>query len=324
VTSISRPLAASLLPFGRADPGDRDNTTVNITNHGASLGVSETLADQAAAGDVMPWVVIQGGQESWRREALALWEFRELLFFMVWRDVKTRYKQTALGIGWAVLQPVLTAAIFTIVFAYFARMPSEGLPYPLFAFTALLPWAYFSQALSRASVGLVSNANLISKVYFPRLILPLAAALTPVVDLLLTFVVLIGFLVWYQVVPTAAVLLLPVFIAMAFVSAVAISLWLSALNVKYRDVAHLIPFLIQVWMYASPVVYPVSLVPERWRVLYALNPMVTVVEGFRWSLLGGPRPDATMALVGLTVTLVTLAGGLWYFRSTERTFADVI
>jgi lipopolysaccharide transport system permease protein len=295
-----------------------------MTEPGASLSVAAPLASQPPAGDQVPWVVIQGGRAPWRREVQALWEFRELLYFMIWRDVKTRYKQTALGIGWAVLQPVLTAAIFTVVFAYFARMPSEGVPYPLFAFTALLPWAYFSQALSRASVGLVSNANLISKVYFPRLILPLAAAATPLVDLALTFVVLAGFLVWYQVVPTAAILALPVFVAMALAGAVAISLWLSALNVKYRDVGHLIPFLIQVWMYASPVVYPVSLVPERWRTLYALNPMVTVVEGFRWSLLGTPPPDAALALAGMTATLAILAGGLWYFRSTERTFADVI
>jgi lipopolysaccharide transport system permease protein len=295
-----------------------------MTEHGASLGVAGTLPSQPDAGDQTPWVVIQGGRAPWRREAQAVWEFRELLYFMIWRDVKTRYKQTALGIGWAVLQPVLTAAIFTVVFSYFARMPSEGVPYPLFAFAALLPWAYFSQALSRASMGLVSNANLISKVYFPRLILPLSAAATPLVDLALTFPVLGGFLVWYQVVPTAAILLLPVFLLMAFVAAVAISLWLSALNVKYRDVAHLIPFLIQVWMYAAPVVYPVSMVPERWRTLYALNPMVTVVEGFRWSLLGTPPPDIALALAGSAATLVTLAGGLWYFRSTERTFADVI
>jgi lipopolysaccharide transport system permease protein len=243
---------------------------------------------------------------------------------MVWRDVKTRYKQTALGVGWALLQPLLTTVIFTVVFANFARMPSQGVPYPLFAFTALLPWAYFSQALGRSSVGLVSNANLISKVYFPRLILPLAAAATPLVDFCLTFVVLLGLLAWYQIVPSPAVLLLPVFVVMAFLTAVAVSLWLSALNVKYRDVGHLIPFLIQIWMYASPVVYPLSLVPERWRLIYGINPMVTVVEGFRWSLLGTPRPDGPIALISSAVMLVTLAGGFTYFKATERTFADVI
>lgn len=292
-------------------------------NRTAAIEADGTLP-LAGAAPIEPSVVIEGGHASLRRELRALWEFRELLYFMVWRDVKTRYKQTALGIGWAILQPLLTSAIFTVIFAYFARMPSEGVPYPLFAFTALLAWSYFSQALARASVGLVTNANLISKVYFPRLILPLAAASTPLVDLVLTLVVLAGMLAWYQVVPSATVFLLPVFVAMAMGSAIGVSLWLSALNVKYRDVGHLIPFLIQVWMYASPVVYPVSLVPERWRSLYGVNPMVTVVEGFRWSLLGTPPPDSTVALVGCAVMLITLAGGLWYFRSTERTFADVI
>jgi lipopolysaccharide transport system permease protein len=282
------------------------------------------LAGGSVAVTTAPWVVIKRHRASLPGELRALWEFRELLYFMVWRDVKTRYKQTALGVGWVVLQPLLTTVIFTVVFAYFARMPSEGVPYPLFAFSALLPWSYFSQALSRSSIGLVSNANLISKVYFPRLILPLSAVVTPLVDFCLTFVVLLGLLAWYQAVPTLAIVLLPVFVLMALLAAVAVSLWLSALNVKYRDVGHLIPFLLQIWMYASPVVYPVSMVPERWRTLYGLNPMVTVVEGFRWSLLGTPPPDATLALVSSAAVLVLLAGGFMYFKATERTFADVI
>jgi lipopolysaccharide transport system permease protein len=295
-----------------------------MLNQSVSLEVDRSLPQGASALGGTPSVVIEGGKTSLGRELRSLWEFRELLYFMVWRDVKTRYKQTVLGVGWAVLQPVLTSAIFTVIFAYFARMPSEGVPYALFAFCALLPWAYFSQALARASTGLVTNANLISKVYFPRLILPLSATATPLVDLALTFPVLAAMLAWYQVAPTTALAWLPVFILMAMVAAIAVSLWLSALNVKYRDVSHLIPFLVQIWMYASPVVYPVSLVPERWRALYGLNPMVTVVEGFRWSLLGTPPPDLTLALAGTAATLLTLAGGLWYFRSTERTFADVI
>lgn len=296
---------------------------MTIRSQRATLETSR-LSGDSAAGETAPSVVIERNRAYLRGELRALWEFRELLYFMVWRDVKTRYKQTALGVGWAVLQPLLTTAIFTVVFSSFARMPSQGVPYPLFAFTALLPWSYFSQALGRSSVGLVSNANLISKVYFPRLIIPLAVAATPLVDFGLTFVVLLALLAWYQIVPTVAIFVLPIFVLMAFLAAVAVSLWLSALNVKYRDVGHLIPFLIQIWMYASPVVYPLSLVPERWRHLYSINPMVTVVEGFRWSLLGTPPPNGTVALISSAVVLVTLAGGLMYFKATERTFADVI
>jgi lipopolysaccharide transport system permease protein len=298
---------------------------VNTIGESARLGVDEALPARIAAnGPTLPLVVIEPGQSLLRAELPALWEFRELLYFMVWREVKTRYKQTALGVGWAVLQPLLTTAIFTVVFAYFARMPSEGIPYPLFALCGLLPWSYFSQALGRSSVGLVTNANLISKVYFPRLILPIASAATPLVDFLLTLLVVLALMAWYHVVPTAAIFVLPLFMVMAFGAALSISLWLSALNVKYRDVSHLIPFLIQIWMYASPVVYPTSIVPERWRLLYGINPMVTVVDGFRWSLVGAAPPDPTLALVSIAATLVTMASGLVYFKSTERTFADVI
>jgi lipopolysaccharide transport system permease protein len=271
-----------------------------------------------------PLVVIRPNHAAFRAELRALWEFRELLYFLVWRDVKTRYKQTALGVAWAVLQPLLTTAIFTVVFAFFVRMPSDGAPYAIFAFSALIPWTFFSQALSRSSGSLVSSANLISKVYFPRLMLPFAAATTPLVDLALTFVILVPLLAWYQIVPTIAVLLLPAFALLAFLSAIAVGLWLSALNVKYRDVAHVVPFLVQIWMYLSPVAYPVSVVPERWQPLYGLNPMVAVVEGFRWALLGTSVPDRAIVLPGLAVMLVMLAGGFWYFKSTERTFADVI
>jgi len=271
-----------------------------------------------------PWIVIERQRTSALAELRALWEFRELLYFIVWKDVKTRYKQTALGVGWAILQPLLTTAIFTVIFAYFSTMPSEGTPYPLFAFAGLLPWSYFAQALSRGSVGLVANANLISKVYFPRLLLPLAAATTPLLDLLLTFVVLAVLMAWYQVMPTAAVVLIPVLVGMAALCAVSVSLWLSALNVKYRDVAHVIPFLVQIWMYASPVAYPMSVVPQRWRWIYSLNPMTTVVEGFRWSLLGTPAPDLQLTLIGTGAMLIVLTGGFLYFKGAERTFADVI
>jgi homopolymeric O-antigen transport system permease protein len=289
----------------------------------ASVEVSEAMPVQAIAG-ATPVVVIESGRSLLRGELPALWEFRELLYFMVWREVKTRYKQTALGVGWAVLQPLLTTAIFTIVFAYFARMPSEGIAYPLFALSGLLPWSYFSQALARSSVGLVTNANLISKVYFPRLILPISSAATPLVDFALTLVLVLGLMGWYHITPSINILLLPFFVILAFGAALSVSLWLSALNVKYRDVGHLIPFLIQIWMYASPVVYPTTMVPDRWRLLYGINPMVTVIDGFRWCLLGTSAPDATLALVSSAATLTTLASGFVYFKATERTFADVI
>jgi len=254
----------------------------------------------------------------------ALWEYRELLYFLVWRNVKVRYKQTVIGAGWVVLQPLLTMIIFTVIFSYLAKIPSDGLPYPIFAYTALLPWTYFSQAVGRTGGGLVGNANLISKVYFPRLIIPLASVVTPLVDLLLSFVILLGLMVWYGIAPTWGVVALPLFLFMALVTALAVGLFLSALNVKYRDVGYVIPFLTQFWMYASPVVYPVSLVPEQWRLLYSLNPMVGVIEGFRWALLGTQSPDFGVMAVSAVVVLALLFGGIVYFKHMERTFADVI
>jgi lipopolysaccharide transport system permease protein len=214
--------------------------------------------------------------------------------------------------------------VFTVIFSRFARMPSDGLPYQLFAFAALLPWTYFSEAVNRSGVGLVLNANLISKVYFPRLIVPLAAALAPLVDFVLAFLVLVALMGWYGTTPTVLVLMLPLFLLLACATATGIGLWLSALNVKYRDVRYVIPFLIQIWMYASPVAYPMSLVPPAWRSVYALNPMVIVIEGFRWCLLGAPRPEPALAAMSTVVVAVLLLGGLLYFKKMERTFADLI
>jgi lipopolysaccharide transport system permease protein len=229
-----------------------------------------------------------------------------------------------MGVGWAVLQPFLTMLIFTVIFARIVPMPSHGIPYPLFVFSALVPWLYFSQAVSRTGSGLVMNANLISKVYFPRLIIPLAAATTPLADLLLGLGLLLGILAWYQFMPPPEIVLLPAFSLMAFVAALAFGLWLSALNVRYRDVGHIIPFLVQIGMFASPVIYPVSLVPAQWQGVYALNPMVAVIEGYRWCLLGAPAPDFATMVTGTLSILVFLVGGLMYFKSTERTFADLI
>ena len=264
-------------------------------------------------------------QKGWLKFDLAsLYRYRELLYFLVWRDVKVRYKQAAIGITWVVLQPLLTMIVFTVIFGLFAKIPSDGLPYPLFTFTALLPWNYFSQAISRSGTSLVSNSNLISKVYFPRLLVPIAGALGPVVDFLISFVILLGMMAWYGVAPTWGVVFLPFFLLLSFLTALATCLFLSALNVKYRDVAHAIPFLVQFWMYASPVVYSVNLIPEKWRLLYSLNPMSGVIEGFRWALLGKEQPAFSTIVVSTLVVLALLFGGLVYFRRTERTFADVI
>ena len=235
-----------------------------------------------------------------------------------------RYKQTVIGAGWAIFQPAMSMAIFTVVFGTFVKIPSDGLPYTVFAYTALVPWTYFSQALSRSGSGLVNSANLISKVYFPRLIIPLTDVLAPAVDSMFAFLVLLGLIAWFGIVPTWGILALPLFFLLAMITALAIGLWLSPLNARYRDVGHAIPFLIQLWMFASPVVYPVSLVPESWRLVYSLNPMVGVIEGFRWALLGKGTPDFTLMLVSVAVVLVLLAGGIVFFKRMERTLTDLI
>lgn len=272
----------------------------------------------------LPTFVIQPQSGLGSLDVAALWEYRELLYFLVWRDVKVRYKQTFIGAGWAIFQPAMSMVIFTVVFGNFANMPSDGLPYPVFAYTALLPWTYFSQALSRSGAGLVNNANLITKVYFPRLLIPLGDVIAPAVDFLFAFLVLLGLMAWFGIAPTWGVLTLPLFFLLAMLTALAIGLWLSPLNAKYRDVGHTIPFLIQVWMFASPVVYPVSLIPESWRLVYSLNPMVGVIEGFRWALLGKENPDFALMLVSVAVVLVLLAGGIVFFKRMERTLADLI
>jgi lipopolysaccharide transport system permease protein len=254
----------------------------------------------------------------------SLWEFRELVYFFVWRDFKVRYKQTIIGAAWAVLQPVLTMVIFTLIFGYFAKMPSDGVPYPVFAFTALLPWTYFAQAITRSGTSLVGDSNLIKKVYFPRLIIPLAAVVSPLLDLLVSFLVLLAMMIWYGISPTSGVVALPVFLVLALSTALGVSLWLAPLNAKYRDVGHTIPFLIQLWMYASPVVYSVKLVPEKWRLLYGLNPMAGVIEGFRWALLGTDRPAFHTITISAFAILVLLASGIVFFKRMERSFADTI
>src|SRR2546421_1847992 len=252
------------------------------------------------------------------------WKYRELLYFLVWRDIKVRYKQTALGAAWAILQPVMTMVVFSVFFGRLGKIPSDGIPYPVFAFTALVPWQLFAYALSESANSLVASQNLITKVYFPRLVVPVASVLAGLVDFAISFVVLIGLMAYYGIRPTPAVALLPLFILLAVASALSVGLWLSALNVQFRDVRYTIPFLTQFWMFVTPVVYPSSLVPEKWRSLFGLNPMAGVVEGFRWALLGHGQPPGALLVVSTTVTFVVLAGGLWYFKRMERTFADVV
>jgi len=253
-----------------------------------------------------------------------LWEFRELLYFLTWRDIKVRYKQTAIGAAWAIIQPLVTMVIFTAVFHRVARIDTGSVPYPVFAFAGLLPWNLFAGALQRSIQSLVSSAPLITKVYFPRLVVPVAATFAATVDFLIAFGVLIVMAVWYGIGLTWRIALVPAVVGMALLTALAVGLWLSAINVKYRDVGHAIPFVIQAWMFASPVAYPTGLVPERWQLLYGLNPMVGVIQLFRWALLGGQAPDTGTLAVSGGVTVLLLLGGLLFFHRMERTFADTI
>ena len=253
-----------------------------------------------------------------------VWAYRELLYFLVWRDLKVRYKQTVLGIAWAVLQPLATTLVFAIFLGRLAGVPSDGVPYPVFAYAAMLPWQLFAHALTESSNSLVANERLITKVYFPRLVIPLATILAGLIDFAIAFVVGIGLMAWYGIVPGPLIAAVPLFVVLAVLTALAAGLWLSALNVEYRDVRYTLGFLVQIWLFATPVAYPSSLVPERWRALYGLNPMAGVVEGFRWALLGHGQPPGALLVVSTVVTFVVLAGGLWYFKRMERTFADVV
>jgi len=254
----------------------------------------------------------------------AIWEFRELLYFLVWRDISVRYKQTILGAAWAVLQPLLTMVVFTVIFGSFAKIPSDGLPYSVFTFTALVPWTYFSQAISRSGVSLVSDASLVRKVYFPRLLIPLASAAAPLMDFLVSFVVLVLMMAWFGILPHWNLIALPFFLLVTVMTAVAAGLWLAPLNARYRDIGYTIPFLTQLWFFASPVTYPLSLVPQKWRLLYGLNPMVGVIEGFRWALLGHQSPDFAVTAVSIIVVVALLVTGIVFFKWMERTLADVL
>jgi lipopolysaccharide transport system permease protein len=261
----------------------------------------------------------------WPRLDLAeLWHYRELLARLVWRDVVVRYKQTSIGVAWAIIQPFLTMVVFTFIFGRFANFPSKGIPYPIFTYSALLPWTFFASAVALSSASIVSNASLVTKVYFPRVLLPLAGVTVPIVDFFLAFSVLVGLMVWFTIGPTLAVLLAPLFLVMAGVAALGVGLFLAALNVRYRDVPYAIPFVIQIWLYLSGVVYAISALPQKWQWVLALNPMTTVISGFQWGVVGTSAPELGKSLVGLAATAVIFLIGLAYFRRSEPRFADTI
>lgn len=254
-----------------------------------------------------------------------LWEYRELLYFLVWRDIKVRYKQTALGATWAIIQPFFTMVVFSIFFGHLAKVPSDGIPYPLFSFAALVPWTFFANGLSQSSNSLVGSGTLITKVYFPRLIIPLAAVFSGIVDFVLAFIVLLGMMVYYGLFPaTINVLWLPLFLLLALTTSLGVGLWLSALNVEYRDVRYIVPFITQFWMLATPIGYPSSLLQQPWRTLYGLNPMVGVAEGFRWALLGTSTAPGPIIAVSSAAAILILVTGAFYFRRMEKTFADIV
>lgn len=271
-----------------------------------------------------PPVIVIEPSRGWAAVKLReLWEYRELLYFLTWRDIRVRYKQTFLGAAWAIIQPFFSMVVFSLFFGQLAKLPSDGVPYPIFNYAGLLPWQYFASSLGNSANSLVGSANLIRKVYFPRLVIPISAVLSGLIDFAIAFLVLIGMMIFYGITPTRGILLLPAFLLLALVTALGVGLWLSALNVHYRDIKYIVPFITQFWMYATPIVYPSSLLEQPWRTLYGLNPMVGVVEGFRWALLD-TNPPQGMIFLSAGVAVALLISGLFYFRRMERTFADEV
>ena len=253
-----------------------------------------------------------------------LWEFRELLFFFAWRDIKVRYKQTVMGASWAIIQPFFTMVIFSLFFGRLAKIPSDGVPYPVFSYAALVPWTFFANALTQASNSLVFSANMIKKIYFPRLALPIATVLAGVIDFALAFIVLLGIMLYYGLAPTINVVWLPFFLLLALVTSLGVGLWLSAMNVQFRDVRYTVPFLAQAWLFVTPIAYPSSMLAEPWRTVYGLNPMAGVVEGFRWALLGSGSAPGSMMIASVVVAVTLFVSGAFYFRRMEQSFADVL
>ncbi len=288
------------------------------------LPQTSTATVNSAAADHLPTLRIEPTSGFVPLKIGELYEYRELLFFLVWRDVKVRYKQTALGAAWAIIQPVMTMIVFSIFFGKLGKLSSDGLPYPIFTFAALVPWTLFSNGLTQATNSLVGSSHLVKKVYFPRLIIPIATVMAGVVDFLLALVVLLVLMAFYGIAPTFHILWLPAFLLMTVVASLAVSLWLSALNVEFRDIKYIIPFLTQIWLFATPIAYSSNLLSETWRNIYSLNPMVGVVEGFRWALLGTGNAPGTMTVVSTLAALFILISGAFYFRRMEKNFADII
>jgi len=274
--------------------------------------------------EALPKIVIEPSRGWFSLHLNELWQYRELLYFLAWRDIKVRYKQTVLGAAWAILQPFFTMVVFTLFFGKLAKVPSEGVPYLVFSYAGLLPWTFFAQAMNQSSDSLVGNAYLITKVYFPRLAVPLSATLAPFVDFCIAFIVLIGMMFYYQIFPTGTLVWLPAFLLLAFATSLGVGLWLSALNVQYRDVRYTVPFLTQLWLFATPVIYPSSAVHGPWRIILGLNPMTGVVEGFRWALLGIGAAPGGMIYTSMGVTLLLIITGAIYFKRMEKTFADIV
>lgn len=270
------------------------------------------------------FVVIEPSKSWFDLKLKVVWDYRELLYFLAWRDLKARYSQTVMGLAWAVVQPLFMMLVFTVMFSKIARFPSDGIPYPLFAYAALVPWTFFAKSLDRSGYSVVSESNLITKIYFPRLIIPLSTTLGGLIDFGIAFLLLIAMMVWFGVLPTWKLVVVPFYLLLTILASLAVSLWLSALYVKYRDVAAVIPLLTQVWMFASPVVYPVSIIPQEWQGLYNINPMVGVIGGFRWALVGTPAPDPALLALNILTIAVFLLLGMAYFNRMANTFADVI
>ncbi len=286
--------------------------------------VQEGGGQEISPGQDTPVLVIRPSRGWWDLNFREIWEYRELLYFLIWRDIKVRYKQTVIGAAWAIIQPFFTMVVFSLFFGKLAKIPSHGIPYPIFYYSALLPWMYFANALTNSTNTIIENQRLITKVYFPRLILPLASVCSGLVDFGIAFVVLLGMMVFYRIGFSFALLTLPLFLLLAIATALGVGLWLSALNAIYRDVRYAVPFLVQFWMLASPVAYPSSLVPHRWQWIYGLNPMAGVIEGFRWALTGQGNPPGILFGVSITAVLLALIGGLVYFRKMEGTIADLV
>ena len=283
-----------------------------------------TVVDGSLLSGTMPVIVIRPSRGWISLNLRDLWEYRELLYFLTWRDIKVRYKQTVLGAAWAIIQPFFTMVVFSVFFGKLAKMPSDDIPYPIFSYAALVPWTFFANGLSQSSASLVGSANLIKKVYFPRLVVPISAVISGGVDFVLAFVVLLGMMFFYGIVPTAAIVWLPLLLLLALVTSLGVGLWLTAMNVQFRDVRYAVPFLVQAWMFATPIAYPSSLLDEPWRTLYGINPMAGVVEGFRWALLGTETAPGPIVLVSALVAVGLLVSGAFYFRRMEKTFADVV